>query len=109
MNLAERHCVPCKGGSPPLRGVALERLKAEVPGWDVVNEHHLVRAFRFPDFRTALDFVNCVGVIAEKEGHHPDISLGYGRVEITLWTHTIEGLSESDFILAAKIGALASH
>ena len=109
MNLAERHCVPCKGGSPPLRGVALERLKAEVPGWDVVNEHHLVRAFRFPDFRTALDFVNRVGVIAEKEGHHPDISLGYGRVEITLWTHTIEGLSESDFILAAKIGALASH
>lgn len=109
MNLAERHCVPCKGGSPPLRGVALERLKAEVPGWDVVNEHHLVRAFRFPDFRTALDFVNRVGEIAEKEGHHPNISLGYGRVEITLWTHTIEGLSESDFILAAKIGALASH
>lgn len=109
MNLAERHCVPCKGGSPPLRGVELERLKAEVPGWDVVNEHHLVRAFRFPDFRTALDFVNRVGEIAEKEGHHPDISLGYGRVEITLWTHTIEGLSESDFILAAKIGALASH
>jgi len=109
MNLAERHCVPCKGGLPPLRGVALERLKAEVPGWDVVNEHHLVRAFRFPDFRTALNFVNRVGEIAEKEGHHPDISLGYGRVEITLWTHTIEGLSESDFILAAKIGALASH
>ena len=108
MNLAERHCVPCRGGTPPLRGAELEHWKAEVPGWDVIGEHRLVRTYRFPDFRTALDFVNRVGEIAEQEGHHPDIGLGWGRVEITLWTHAIGGLSESDFILAAKINTLAS-
>jgi 4a-hydroxytetrahydrobiopterin dehydratase len=109
MNLAEKHCVPCRGDTPPLRGAELERWKAEVPGWDVVDEHHLTRAFRFPDFRAALDFVNRVGEVAEQEGHHPDIGLGWGHAEITLWTHAIGGLSESDFILAAKIGALTSN
>jgi len=106
--LADKKCVPCRGGIPPLKSAELEALQAKVPAWTVVNEHHLHRAFRFPDFRQALDFVNRVGQIAENEGHHPDIILGWGRVEITVWTHKIDGLTESDFILAAKIDRLTN-
>jgi len=104
--LAEKQCVPCRGGVPPLKGAELESLARQVPGWNVVNEHHLTRSYTFPDFRTALDFVNRVGEIAEKEGHHPDIFLAWGKVDITIWTHKIDGLTESDFILAAKIERL---
>lgn len=86
----------------------IEPLLKEIGEWEVVENHHLATAFRFPDFKTALEFVNRVGEIAEEQGHHPDISLSWGRVEITLWTHKIDGLSESDFILAAKINQLAS-
>ena len=103
MNLSEKHCVPCRGGVPPLTGPELERLKLQVPLWQVTNGHHLVRSFPFPDFRTALDFVNQVGAIAEEEGHHPDLLLSWGKVEVKIWTHKIDGLTESDFILAAKI------
>jgi 4a-hydroxytetrahydrobiopterin dehydratase len=106
MSLAEKHCVPCKGGVPPLKGEALEKMKAQVPGWEVVEEHHLARTFGFPDFRTALDFVNRVGEIAEAEGHHPDLYLAWGKVGVKTWTHKIDGLTESDFILAAKIDRL---
>ncbi len=106
MNLAEKHCVPCRGGVPPLKGEELEKMKAQVSGWNVVNEHHLTKSFKFPDFKTALDFVNRVGAIAEEEGHHPDLYLSWGRVEVRTWTHKIDGLTESDFILAAKIDAL---
>jgi 4a-hydroxytetrahydrobiopterin dehydratase len=88
-------------------GTELAALQAKVPQWNVVNEHHLHRMFRFPDFKQALDFVNQVGGIAETEGHHPDILLSWGKAEITTWTHTIDGLTESDFILAAKIDRLA--
>jgi 4a-hydroxytetrahydrobiopterin dehydratase len=102
-NLADKKCVPCRGGTPPLKGKDLERLRAHVPQWTVTNEHHIHREFRFPDFKQALEFVNRVGEIAENEGHHPDILLGWGKVEITLWTHKIDGLTESDFIMAAKI------
>jgi 4a-hydroxytetrahydrobiopterin dehydratase len=73
----------------------------------VVDEHHLVREFRFPDFKQALAFVNDVGEIAEAEGHHPNILLTWGKAEITIWTHRVDGLTESDFILAAKINRLA--
>jgi len=104
--LANRTCVPCRGGVPPLAGVELEELSRQVPGWDVVNEHHLRRTFRFGDFRQALDFVNRIGELAEEQGHHPDIALGWGRVEVTIHTHKIDGLTESDFILAAKIDRL---
>ena len=103
MSLAEKHCVPCRGGIPALRGEDLRRLEGEVAGWQVVDEHHLLKNFTFPDFRTALDFVNRVGALAESEGHHPDLCLGWGRVDIKIWTHKVDGLTESDFILAAKI------
>ena len=106
MSLAEKHCVPCKGGVPPLAGEELERFKQKLPNWQVVGNHHLVRNFSFPDFRTALDFVNKAGAIAEQEGHHPDMLLSWGRVEVKIWTHKIDGLTESDFILAAKIEEL---
>jgi 4a-hydroxytetrahydrobiopterin dehydratase len=104
--LADKKCVPCRGGVPPLKGTDLDALKKQVPGWDVVKEHHLKKAFSFPDFQSALDFVNRVGAVAEEQGHHPDIFLAWGKVEITIWTHKIDGLTESDFILAAKIDRL---
>jgi 4a-hydroxytetrahydrobiopterin dehydratase len=104
--LADKQCVPCKGGVPPLRGKELEKLQADLPKWTVTNEHHLHREFCFPDFKQALEFVNRVGEIAENQGHHPDILLKWGKVEITLWTHKIDGLTESDFIMAAKIERL---
>ncbi|HXK06738.1 MAG TPA: 4a-hydroxytetrahydrobiopterin dehydratase [Verrucomicrobiae bacterium] len=103
MSLAEKHCVPCRGGVPPLKGEALEQLKSQLPGWQVVDEHHLLKTYSFPDFRTALDFVNKAGAIAEAEGHHPDLLLSWGRVEAKIWTHKVNGLTESDFILAAKL------
>jgi 4a-hydroxytetrahydrobiopterin dehydratase len=106
MELASKHCVPCRGGVPSLQGEELERLHAQVPEWGVIQEHHLRRVFTFPDFVSALAFVNKVGEVAEKEGHHPDIYLAWGKVEITIWTHKIDGLTESDFILAAKIDKL---
>ena len=107
--LADKQCVPCKGGVPPLRGKELEKLHACVPKWMVTNEHHLHREFGFPDFKQALEFVNRVGEIAENQGHHPDILLKWGKVEITLWTHSIDGLTESDFIMAAKIDRILKN
>ena len=106
-DLAAKTCVPCRGGVPPLKGEELAKLHKQVPQWQVVNEHHLTRKFSFPDFRQALEFVNRAGEVAEQQGHHPDILLAWGRAEITLWTHKIDGLTESDFIMAAKIDQLA--
>jgi 4a-hydroxytetrahydrobiopterin dehydratase len=104
--LASKTCVPCRGDVPPLKGVELEELSRQVPGWEVVDEHHLRREFRFKNFREALDFVNRVGELAEEQAHHPDIELGWGRVGIVIFTHKIDGLTESDFILAAKVDRL---
>ena len=104
-SLAAKTCVPCRGGVPPLKGKELEDLQEQVPDWKVVNEHHLNRVFKFPDFKKALDFVNRVGALAEEQGHHPDILLAWGKADITIWTHKIDGLTESDFIMAAKIDA----
>ena len=101
--LAEKKCVPCRGGTPPLEGKQLKTLHDSVPQWTVAKGHHLTREYKFPDFRRALDFVNKVGEVAEEQGHHPDILLAWGKAEITLWTHKIDGLTESDFIMAAKI------
>ena len=105
--LASKTCVPCRGGIPPLKGQDLGLLQKQVPEWQVVYEHHLTRKFTFPDFKSALTFVNRVGEVAEEQGHHPDILLAWGRAEITIWTHKIDGLTESDFIMAAKIDRLA--
>ena len=91
---------------PPLKGEELASLQKQVDGWNVIEEHHITKRFRFPDFRKALDFVNRVGGLAEEQGHHPDIFLTWGRVDVTSWTHKINGLTESDFILAAKIDQL---
>jgi 4a-hydroxytetrahydrobiopterin dehydratase len=106
-DLSNKQCVPCRGGVPPLKGNELAELHRQVPQWNVVAEHHIVRSFTFPDFRKALAFVNRVGELAEEQGHHPDILLAWGKAEITLWTHKINGLTESDFIMAAKIDKLA--
>ena len=105
-SLADKTCVPCRGGTPALKGSALSDFRQQVPEWQVVDEHHLIRAYKFPDFRSALAFVNRVGELAEEQGHHPDILLAWGKVEITIWTHAVNGLTESDFILAAKIQRL---
>ncbi len=104
--LSSKTCVPCRGGVPPLAGKELEGLSKQVPEWKVVDGHHITRTFGFADFREALAFVNKVGELAESEGHHPDIFLTWGRAEITTWTHKINGLTESDFIIAAKIDKL---
>ena len=104
--LASKTCVPCRGGVPPLAGEELAALTKQLPHWTVVGGHHLTRMFNFPDFAQALAFVNKVGAVAEEQGHHPDIFLAWGKVGITTWTHKIDGLTESDFILAAKIDLL---
>jgi 4a-hydroxytetrahydrobiopterin dehydratase len=106
-NLAERQCVPCRGGVPPLKGQELSKYQDQLPDWRVINEHHVEKSFLFPDFKQALDFVNRVGELAEEQGHHPDIYLTWGQAKIQIWTHKIDGLTESDFILAAKIDRLA--
>ena len=101
--LAGKHCVPCRGGVPPLGGKELEELSAQLGGgWRVVDGHHLEKQYSFDDFAGALAFTKAVGAIAEAEGHHPDIHLAWGQVRLTIWTHKIDGLTESDFILAAK-------
>jgi 4a-hydroxytetrahydrobiopterin dehydratase len=105
-SLSEKQCVPCMGGVPPLEGGEVERLLKELDGWEVVAGHHLRKRYDFPNFQSALDFVNSVGRLAEQEGHHPDISFGWGYAELTIWTHKIDGLTESDFILASKIDRL---
>src|SRR5687768_5233460 len=106
-DLAQKECVDCKRGVPPLRGVELNKLKKQLGGnWQVPNEHHLEKEFKFANFREALDFTNKVGELAERVGHHPDIYLSWGKVRIEIWTHKIDGLTESDFVLAAKIGQL---
>lgn len=105
-DLASENCVPCRGGVPPMRGLELDRMMKLVPEWKAVNEHHILRRFTFPNFKQALEFVNRVGEIAEQQGHHPDILLAWGKVEITLWTHKIDGLTHSDLIMAAKIDRL---
>ena len=106
-NLAERRCVPCHGGVPRLRGAEIGPLVAQLRGWRVEgDEHHLSKDYQFANFADALAFVNRVGRISEEEGHHPDIAFGWGYADLTVYTHAIDGLSESDFILAAKIDAL---
>jgi 4a-hydroxytetrahydrobiopterin dehydratase len=105
--LAEKECVPCKGGVPPLKGQDLARLAAELDGgWRVVAEHQLEKEYQFQNFREALAFTNKVGELAEAQQHHPDIYLAWGKVKLTLWTHKIDGLSESDFVMAAKADQL---
>jgi 4a-hydroxytetrahydrobiopterin dehydratase len=105
--LAEKECIPCKGGVPRLEGIGLSRLTKELhSGWKVVDGHHLEKEYKFKNFRDALSFTNRVGELAESQGHHPDIYLAWGLVKLTVWTHKVDGLTENDFILAAKADQL---
>ena len=107
--LKERKCIPCSGATPSLKGVELKKFFIELGNnWHLIQEHHIEKEYSFKDFQSALDFVNKVGAVAEVEGHHPDLLLSWGKVKVTLFTHKINGLSESDFILAAKCDALYS-
>ena len=101
--LADGSCVPCRGGVPPLPLESVKKLLGQIDGWCAEGNHHIVREFAFDDFRGALEFVNAVGEIAETEDHHPDLYLAWGKARVEIWTHKIDGLTESDFILAAKI------
>ena len=104
-SLSEKHCVPCHGGVPRLAGEEIAPLLAQLDGWEASDEHHLSKEYEFKNFADALAFVNRVGGVAEAEGHHPDICFGWGYVRLKIYTHAINGLSESDFILAARIDA----
>ena len=104
--LANRECVPCRGGVPPLKTDEIKKLLSQISGWESVNDHHLRKSYKFKDFAEALEFVDRVGSLSEQQGHHPDINFGWGYAEITIWTHKIDGLTESDFVLAAKIDRL---
>lgn len=106
--LAGKECVPCKGGTPPLTDAKVKALLSELEGWTVQQQYHLTRSFDFPDFKTALAFVNRIGETADEQNHHPDIFLAWGKVKVEVWTHKINGLTESDFILAAKVDAVVA-
>jgi 4a-hydroxytetrahydrobiopterin dehydratase len=100
--LSQRQCVPCEGGAEPLAGEAAQELLAQLDGWELVEGHHLFKRYSFADFAAALHFANQIGAVAEAVYHHPLICLTWGRVDLSIWTHAIDGLSENDFILAAK-------
>ena len=102
-DLAKKTCIPCKGGVPPLQGTKLDDLLEKLKNnWKIIKEHHLEKEYSFKNFKEALDFTIKVGELAENQGHHPDIFLAWGKVKLTIWTHKIDGLTESDFIFAAK-------
>ncbi len=102
-DLAKKTCVPCRGGVPPLKGTQLKELQDKLKNdWNIINEHHLEKEYSFKNFKEALDFTIKVGELAENQDHHPDIFLTWGKVKVTIWTHKIDGLTESDFIFAAK-------
>lgn len=106
-DLAEKQCIPCRGGVPPLDQAEIDKLLPQLNGWSIVKAHRLARDFKLPDFKRALELVNRIGELAESQGHHPDIHLAWGKVGVEIWTHKIDGLTESDFILAAKIDRIA--
>ena len=108
MDLTQKKCVPCEAGTPPLDEAKVNELLKEIPAWTLKN-NHLYKKFKFKNFVEAINFVNLIAEIAEREGHHPDFCVHYSKVEVKLWTHAINGLSENDFILAAKIDTLASQ
>ncbi len=107
-DLASKKCIPCSGDVPALTAAEIEPLLAQLDGWEVVEDHHLTKTYSFKNFADALAYVNKVGAVAEDEGHHPDIYFTWGKVRIDIMTHAIDGLSESDFILAAKVDRVAA-
>lgn len=107
MSLTNKTCVPCSSGVTQMTAVEIAPLAAQLDHWTVAHDHHIEKDFTFPNFSAALAFVNAVGAIAEAQGHHPDMTLSWGKAGVKIWTHTIDGLTESDFILASKIDAIA--
>lgn len=108
-DLTKKHCVPCEGGDPPLSEAEEDKLKIQVPDWSLLRDgtHKLTKQFKFKNFKEAMVFVNNVGDLAEEEGHHPDIKIVWSKVQLDLFTHAVGGLSENDFIMAAKIDRIA--
>ncbi len=107
--LATKTCIPCKGDVTPLKGTTLKSLHEQLNNdWQLIDDHHLMKHYKFSDFKSALSFTNQVGAIAEAQNHHPDIELGWGKVVVTIFTHKIDGLTESDFVFAAKV-ELGAH
>ncbi|MEZ4465389.1 MAG: 4a-hydroxytetrahydrobiopterin dehydratase [bacterium] len=105
-DLANRHCVPCQGGVPPLTAKEIAPLLAQLPGWTVVDDHHLHRQYDFDDYLAGVAFLNRIAALAEEEGHHPDLFLSWGKVVVTIYTYKIDGLADADFVLAARIDRL---
>jgi 4a-hydroxytetrahydrobiopterin dehydratase len=108
-DLARMKCVPCRGGIPPLTAERIAPLAAQVPTWEVVNYHHLHKVFPTKNFAESLALANRIGALAEQEGHHPDLLVAWGKLVVDIWTHKIDGLNDSDFILAAKIDELTGR
>ena len=109
MSLKDKRCVPCEGGTPPLDDLSTRKLLSQVSGWAIASEAgqpRIHKRFEFVDFLAAMAFVDKVAAVAEAEAHHPDFCVHYNRVDVTLWTHAVGGLSENDFILAAKIDGI---
>ena len=105
--LEGKKCIPCEGGVPPLSEKESNNLLDKInDGWQLIDNHHIERTWKFSDFQKALNFVNMAGVICEEENHHADFEIGWGRAKALIWTHKIDGLTESDFILAAKLDVL---
>ncbi|MCA9802546.1 MAG: 4a-hydroxytetrahydrobiopterin dehydratase [Cyanobacteria bacterium HKST-UBA02] len=108
MSLADRACVPCRGGTPVLSPAEIEPLLAELSGWTVENDRKLVKSYQFKNFKEPMDLAVRIGELAEEQGHHPDLTIAWGKLQVELWTHKIGGLSESDFVLAAKIDRIST-
>lgn len=110
MDLTQKHCVPCEGGIPPLLDQKEDELIKQIPSWILLRDgtHKIRCQFKFKNFKEAIAFVNKVAEIAESEGHHPDIYIFYNKVQLDLFTHAVGGLSENDFIMAAKINNLGA-
>ena len=107
LSLHEKRCIPCEGGTPPLGEDEISTLLVELNNdWEVIDSHHLERTWSFSDFQESLDFVNSAGAVCEEQFHHADFDFGWGRAKVTIWTHKIDGLTESDFVLAAKLDLL---
>ncbi|BEV36781.1 4a-hydroxytetrahydrobiopterin dehydratase [Synechococcus sp. M16CYN] len=106
MDLAKQTCIPCREGAPKLTEAELKAFLPQLPGWEVIAHHHLSRSLRFIDFQTALDWVNAAGAICEAENHHAEFSFGWGHVEVLIYTHKVDGLTQADVVLAAKLNVI---
>jgi 4a-hydroxytetrahydrobiopterin dehydratase len=108
-DLANKQCVPCRTATAALSPSETTSLLGRLRGWEVIDNHHLRKSWKFPDFQSALEFVNRVGELAEREDHHPDICFSWGKARVELWTHKVNGLTENDFVMAAKIDEVAGR